>query len=168
LRAELLTRDVIDPCCGPGLITLIARTHGYKVVSTDLHDWGFGRTGIDFLTGKYPVSLVGKTVLMNPPFSLACQFVDRARILGARKIISFQRLAWKESDERRAWWEANRPQREYVCGKRAHCFYPIFSKKYRKGRRNTMAMAWYVWEQGQPAGPISSMIYPHPDFQEAA
>ena len=38
-----------------------------------------------------------ETVFMNPPFSRAEEFVSYAQALGARKIICFQRQAWRES-----------------------------------------------------------------------
>ncbi len=160
LRAEILTPRVIDPCCGPGVMSKIAIEHGYDVYSSDLHDWGYGNVGINWLEGRYPVPVKDATVLLNPPFSLACEFIDRALDLGARKVVAFQRLAFKESDERRAWWEARRYQRDYTCGKRAQNWRATFSAEYRKGRTNPMATAFYVWEAGQPAGPISGVIYP--------
>jgi hypothetical protein len=159
LDAEILTPMVIDPCCGPGIMAMAAERRRYVVRATDLHDWGFGQPGVNFLSPDYPIPMEGHTAFMNPPFSVACEFVDQARRLGARKIVCFQRWAWRECGDRRAWWDANPPQRVYVCGDRAHCWRVTIPKAERKGRTSSTAHAFYVWEQGQPAGPIVGSIW---------
>lgn len=167
LRAEILTRVVIDPCTGPGVLARAALQAGYVVVATDVCDWGLvedeknlrARHGAayDFL-GDYPCHVEGNTVFMNPPFSVACQFVDKAKELGARKIVVFQRWAWREAGRRRAWWDANPPSRVYLCGDRATCWRADIPEEKRTGGTPT-AHAFFVWEAGQPAGPLVGTIW---------
>ncbi len=163
LRVELLTARVFDPCCGDGAMTDIARRHGYEVIASDLYDWGIGEAGVDFLTTPEGGRTHGHTIFMNPPFSKACDFVERGMALGARKIVCFQRWAWWESAGRRAWWEAHRPQRIYVCSDRATCWLgtiPEEEKIDEKGRRRgtSNAHGWFIWESGQPTGPLIGHI----------
>jgi len=148
LDVELLTPDVWDPCCGTGVLSEAAFAAGYAVWSTDLHYWGFdGQSAqVDFLTADSAL-FDSFSVFMNPPFSLATRFVDRALALGARKVVSFQRLAWRESDARRAWWEAHPPARIWLCGNRAHCWLFTIPPEAR-GEGAPTAHAWFVWEQG--------------------
>jgi len=155
LNVELMTRRVIDPCCGEGIMSEVASEHGYTdIASSDKYDWGFGEWGVDFL-GGLPYSVRGHTILMNPPFSLATQFIERARELGARKIICFQRFAWWESQGREEFWANNRPNRIHVCADRASCKRIDISPEEWKGMGGTStAHAWFVWEEGQPTGPI--------------
>jgi len=95
---------------------------------------------------------------MNPPFSKACAFVDKARTLGARKVVCFQRQAWRESDTRRAWWEANPPARVWVCGNRATCWLVTVPPEER-GSGTPVAHAWYVWERGHRGAELMGAIW---------
>ncbi len=168
LRVELLTGVVLDPCCGTGVITEVVESAGYFCIASDLYDWGFeARHGVDFLSAKYLEEIQDAgglpaefSVAMNPPFSKATDFVDRARELGARKILCFQRQAWRESDRRRLWWEANPPARVWLCGDRADSW--LFSvppeERAEMSGRN-MPSAWYVWERGHKGAEIGGAIW---------
>lgn len=160
LRSEILTRVVVDPCCGDGRMAEAAKRAGYKVYAFDLYDWGYGQTGVDFFLGGSAVNpkVFDGTVFMNPPFSKGCEFVDRARALGARKIVCFQRSVWRESESRREWWAANPPNRVYQCGNRADCWYGTIPMENRKGGAY-QPHSWFVWERGQPAGTLQSAIW---------
>lgn len=163
LDAELMTIDVIDPCCGRGVLSEAARDRGHFVKAIDLHDWGYGNTGIDFFDKRNTHPLNQFTVLMNPPFSLAQAFVERAKELGARKIICFQRFAWWEGSretgkKRGKWWDDNRPNRIYICGDRADCWRVDIPPEERTSSSPT-AHAWFVWEDGQPQGPLIGQVY---------
>lgn len=67
-----------EPACGSGNISKVLETHGYghPVISTDLHDRGYGTPGVDFLQSK-PSDGV-KVIITNPPYSLADEFVKHA------------------------------------------------------------------------------------------
>ena len=191
LDRELTTRRVIDPCSGLGMIAYVCDRRGLDVEAIDLVDWQrhmpedirFPLTKVcNFLdvAGHLP----NHTVIMNPPFSAAEAFVDRALELGARKIICFQRQAWRESVGRRAWWEANPPARVWVCGARATCWRfdllecqhadassdcPNLKRRGKKLETQGCARclggvptshAWYVWERGHKGAEVTSAIYP--------
>jgi len=159
LRHELLTHLVWDPCCGTGILSEAARAAHYQVMSTDLHDWGYepAKSGEDFLT--FPTRPHRETtIFMNPPFSLACEFVDKAHGLGARKIVCFQRFAWWESEKRREWWAKRPPNRIYICGDRAECWRFDIPHEERTGSTPT-AHGWFIWERGQPPGPTLGHIW---------
>ena len=165
LRAELLTSNVWDPCCGAGIISEAAKRAGYAVVSGDLHDWGYagidtdqmGWSFLDFSMAPSGLHPGAFTVFMNPPFSMAVEFVNLALRLGARKVVCFQRFAWYESDERQPFWEATRPQRIYACADRATCWLGSVPAEERKGG-TPATNAWFVWEHGQPAGPLTGHV----------
>jgi len=162
LEREILTRQVVDPCAGRGVMGRIAHEYGYRVEQFDIYDW----------TGKMPVmdwhnpvrvmvEIIQEspfTVLINPPFSQACDFVRQAFHLGARKVVCFQRFAWWESKTRREFWEQYQPNRVYICGDRADCW--RFDLADNPGKNGTpTAHAWYVWEQGHPGGTQLGHIY---------
>lgn len=196
LEVELLTQDVLDPCAGLGAIGYeceMAGIRGDRMREMDIEDWNRHFPGTrkrkhyiiersDFLTRDD--NLWGVTVVMNPPFSLAERFVDHSRVLGARKIVCFQRQAWRESIDRREWWEKNPPARVWVCGARATCWRfdllechdprgeSLCANARQRGKKHETAgcskcmgnsptsNAWYVWEQGHKGAEVTSAIYP--------
>lgn len=186
LDVELLTRHVIDPCTGTGIIPAVleAKTENRAVIAYDIVDWRKlipaqmkwrGKIQIqDWLVAPQQ-EIPNGTVIMNPPFSRACEFVDKARALGARKIICFQKLSWWESEERDEWWTANTPARIWVCKDRATCWrfdlleeierQNTAKKKRKPGEKlekglsgSTTPHAWFVWERGHPPAALLSRI----------
>ena len=64
--------------CGDGAISkLLCDKYGEdKVVSTDLYDWGYGKSGVDYLTAPVPDGV--STIITNPPYSLFNEFLEKA------------------------------------------------------------------------------------------
>jgi hypothetical protein len=52
LSVEKFDGPVWEPACGNGAISRELAAAGHEVVSTDLQDYGFGRSGIDFLKNR--------------------------------------------------------------------------------------------------------------------
>lgn len=170
LEVELTTQHVIDPCAGLGAIGEVCRDRELLVEEMDIENWprilpGKSRVDArrfwqrDFFEELSDLSEL--TVIMNPPFTQAERFVDHAKRLNARKIICFQRQAWRESAGRRQWWEANPPSRVWVCGSRATCWrFDLLGTDLTKRGGSTTSMAWYVWERGHKGAEVTSAIYP--------
>jgi hypothetical protein len=196
LDRELTTVHVLDPCAGLGMIARCCADRGLRVIAMDAVDWEaylparmrFSPMYIgDFLSVETALQLRDYTVVMNPPFSLAEAFVEKAMALGARKVICFQRQAWRESNGRRSWWEKNPPARVWVCGARATCWrfdllecqdpegFDHCANAKRRGKRLETqgcsrclggvptSNAWYVWERGHKGAEVTSAIYPSED-----
>lgn len=163
LECEILTKEVVDLGCGTGILSEALKAAGYKVISIDIHDWGYpGTIVMDILDPanqkKLKKLISNKTVFMNPPFSLAVAFVKKAKSCNARKIVSFQRYAWRESVDRKEFWEQYPANRVYLCGSRAQCWRHDIPKKKRKSSSPT-AHAFFVWERWQPAGTLEGILY---------
>lgn len=160
LDREILTPRIIDPCVGNGVLAEAAKRRGYGVDAYDIHPWSYTPLTLrNFLEPEFPhPTLKRKAVLMNPPFSLAVEFVERCLEYNARKIVCFQRFAWWESKGRRDFWEKHPPNRVYVCGDRASCWRFDIPEEQRKSGTTT-AHAWFVWERGHPKGTVMGHIY---------
>lgn len=163
LSREILTASVFDPCCGCGVLMFSAKLKGYNVAGIDIHNWDARPRGLafrceDYLAREETALVKGSTVFMNPPFSKACEFVEKSFELGARKIVCFQRFAWLESRSRREFWEKYPPNRVYICGDRAPCWRHDIPEEERASSAPT-AHAWFVWEQGAPAGTLLGHIW---------
>ena len=63
-----------EPACGDGAISKVLEGRGYEVISTDLHDRGYGESGMNFLNAD--VHCGG--IITNPPFNLAAEFIERS------------------------------------------------------------------------------------------
>lgn len=170
LDVELTNEYIVDPCSGLGIIAQVCRERGLRVAECDIHDWAHS---CPKLFRGHPLATkimnffdiegfdVDTTVVMNPPFSKACEFVDHALKLNARKIICFQRQAWRESGTRREWWEKNPPARVWVCGARASCWrFDLLGSEKAASSGSSVSMAWYVWERGHKGAEVTSAIYP--------
>lgn len=145
---------------------MLAEEKGHDVFSIDVHFWGFNPCHLENFLLMKPCDFENYsdfTVFMNPPFSKACLFVYKAKEIGAKKIICFQRFAWYEGSKntgkkRGQWWLDNPPSRVYVCGDRAHSWRHDIPMD-KRGSSSPTAHAWFVWEKGAPAGTLLGHIW---------
>jgi hypothetical protein len=70
--------QVWEPACGRGAIAKVLTAHGIDVAATDLREYGYGASGLDFLTCTDETS---RDIITNPPYSKAAEFVRRALML---------------------------------------------------------------------------------------
>jgi hypothetical protein len=145
MRVERLPHFIWEPACGPGRIVRVLREAGHKVYATDLIDYGCedSESRVDFLmTSNRDFS--GEAIVTNPPFKLAHQFVIHALTL-CPKVIMLLRLAFYESDRRKAILEGGQLARVHVFSKRL----PMMHRAGWEGRKASsgMAFAWFVWNR---------------------
>ena len=92
-EVETMTGTVCDPCAGFGRSVTAARAVGLDAFGCDVVDRGFDYLAIaDFGTSD----IRADNFVMNPPFSLGREFVERALRLASRKvaaILPMRRLA---------------------------------------------------------------------------
>ena len=149
---------VWDPCCGDGTLAKAAEQHGCEVHGTDIYDWGYGKDrSLDFLKSTFdhlPFPVGWITLFINPPFSLATNFVEHGLALGIKNIVVFQRFAWLESMKRREFWDLHCPKEIFICGSRATCWLHSIPHSLR-GSSTTTAHAWFVFDENtRPAASI--------------
>jgi hypothetical protein len=90
--------EVWEPSCGDGAISKKLIEYGYDVKSTDLNDYGYGETGIDFLTQNEPCD----NIMTNPPFSISTEYALNAVRLARRKVLILNKLTFLEGQGRAA------------------------------------------------------------------
>jgi hypothetical protein len=149
LAVETFSREIWEPACGDGAISKVLEEAGHEVLSTDLVDRGYGDGGLDFVKERH---LALPTIITNPPFKLAEQFVIHALDLGAVKMAFLLRLAWLEGEGRRRRIFSQRPPaRIWVLSSR-----PTLWNGDDPGARTTggaISYAWFIWDRDAPAGP---------------
>lgn len=116
LSVECFDGGIWEPACGDGRIASVLTEHGHAVVATDLHAYGHGETGVDFLRQTAPRA---KHIVTNPPYGwgLADRFVMHALDLTAKtggKVAMLLNMASLAHRQRTRWWRANHPARLYA------------------------------------------------------
>lgn len=87
LQFETFHHRIIEPACGEGHISKVLIRGGYDVQSFDLIDRGYGLCGLDFLQDNFLDTFKGQAdFVINPPYSLAMEFIAKALELTHRKI----------------------------------------------------------------------------------
>ena len=93
---EKFSGDIWECACGDGTMSKVLEETGCTVLSSDLHDRGYGEIGLDFLTStRYADNIVS-----NPPFNSAEGFVARGVKHTRKKLALLLRLAFLEGANR--------------------------------------------------------------------
>jgi predicted RNA methylase len=145
---------VLEPACGAGhMSNVIEEYTDAEVVIADLVDRGIGAHEIDFLTYEFE----GKfdTVMTNPPFSLAQEFIEKALTVSRRYVIMLCKIQLLEGDKRKGMFENTPLKYVYVHTKR-QATWKNGEPLDPQGKKwaTTMCLAWFVWEHGYEGEPM--------------
>lgn len=148
LDNETFEGSIWENSCGDGAICRALEERGYRdIIATDLADRGYGEAGHDFITSPYRAD----NVVMNPPFSMAQQFVELSLARTTSKVAMLGKIQFLEGQKRKPFF-ANTPlARVYVFSKRVQFYRDGIKGNYSN---STMCFAWYVWEHGYDGDPI--------------
>ena len=150
-----LEGTILEPSCGMGHISEVVKAHGYEVLSKDIIDYGYGNEISDFMEeeGTYG------TVISNPPFKIAKEFVEKALKVSDRYVIFLLKLQFLESEARKEMFQNTPLKYVYVHSKRIACWKggEEFDEKGKKWA-GTQAYAWFVWEHGYVGRPTIEWI----------
>lgn len=148
LEVETFSGKIWEPACGDGAISKELILAGHEVMSTDLIDRGYGKSGVDFLLDYETRS---HNIITNPPFKLAEEFAWHAVARSERKVAMLCRLAWLEGSARRRMFTGTPLARVWVFSKRLHMQRARQAVKSDAG--GMIAFAWFVWEHGHKGAP---------------
>lgn len=139
---------ILEPCAGNGVIVKTIKNFGYenKIYANEIRvqekkslyeNGAFHVTFDDYLKMVNTYDDV-QTVITNPPFSLAQEFIEQSfKLYPDAEIIMLLRLAFLESKRRSKFWQQHPVNKLYVLSER-----PSFTGK---GTDST-AYAWFVWD----------------------
>jgi hypothetical protein len=128
----------------------VLRAADHEVWSTDLVDYRSpdqDAHGIDFLMEHGSAPYYIGSIITNPPFKLADQFVRHALTLCPR-VYMLLRLAFLESERRTALLESGWRRRVHVFRKRL----PMMHRAGWTGPRasSALAFAWFCFDRNHP------------------
>jgi len=121
-------KTALEPCQGDGRITCFLEDKGISTTGIDIDD------GTDYLT--YVTEKVD-LILTNPPFSLAQEFILKAR-KDADTVVMLLRINFLGSQKRNAFWHENPVTGLIVLSKR-----PSFTGK----GTDSIEYAWFIWDK---------------------
>jgi hypothetical protein len=133
LKVESFEGKVWEPCAGRGDISKVLISHGMDVYSSELSaEYGYGETGIDFLTNWKHVD----SIITNPPWiseNARWLLFPAHAIHLARKTAMLLPMYFLDHSQRRKFVLENPPKAIYAFQPKVWTHHVI---------------AWWVWERG--------------------
>ena len=148
LNHEGFYGSILEPACGKRAIVDILHDRGFTPAFYDIAD----NPKQDFLKERVKFY----NIITNPPFSLAKEFIQKAKELYRDKIAFLLPLSYLHGQERYKLNIFDELGRIYVFTR-----YPMLTEKIRKdGKYNTgmVAYAWYIWQKGYNLDPVIRWI----------
>ena len=140
---------ICEPACGGGAITRVLKEYWEddKITAYDKE------TNFLWEMGEYDY------VLTNPPFSIAFEFIQRAKLVAKSKFALLLPLSYLHGKKR---YDEIYSDKTYGL-KKVYVFtrYPMLGENLREdGKYNTgmMVYAWFVWENGYSGQPMVDWI----------
>lgn len=123
---------VSEPACGDGALARVLEKWGFVVDASDLHDRGYGRSGVDF-TRTAP----GPVVVTNPPFDCADALIAMGEMFDVRYMALLLKATFWNAKKRKAQFDRWKPA----------ALYPLTWRVDFTGQgRPTMDVQWVVWD----------------------
>jgi hypothetical protein len=143
LDVEVFEPPILEPACGDGSISKVLEHYygSHNVVSTDLHDHGYGYTGKDFIQLRDILDI--NSIITNPPFKFFEDFILAAYRLNVKKFAFLGKLAVLEGAKRSSILEETGLSRVWVFRKRLTLSRGGSPLK----NRGMIAFAWFVWDR---------------------
>jgi hypothetical protein len=135
LRNYKFDGDLWECACGDGRMSTVLEEE-YPVVSTDLHEMGYGISGINFLLEK---EARAKNLVTNPPFNIINKFLWHMMELEFLSMAIFARNSLLESRKRYSYFK------EYPPKKIIHITDRVNFQDEKPGGQWTMI--WCIWEK---------------------
>lgn len=131
-------RNAWEPCCGNGAISEVLRTAGFCIFSSDIVDRGYGDDIRDFFAVELCVC-DATTVITNPPFNRAEEFIGHARKLGMERMALLLKVSFWSARKRLSTFQEWPPS----------SIHPLTWRLDFDGRgAPTMDVMWCLWEPG--------------------
>lgn len=151
-RLQVSKDTMIYECaCGSGNLSKELESMGYKVISTDLIDRGYGTAGVDFL--KVQTIPDNCMILTNPPYKLTSEFILHAMtLLNDGGIACFLlNISYLSGNARyKDIYAKQLLDKVYVFSNRIHCY----KNDINTGHSSPVNYAWYIFRKGHTGQPV--------------
>jgi len=132
---------VLEPACGQGHMANVLKEYSNNVVSSDVHDYGYGDVA-DFLFPTYEPPEKVDWIITNPPFNLGEQFIDKALEIAINGVAVLVRSSFIETIGRyERLFRDRRPSRFAQFSERV----PMFKGCLDPKGTTATSYCWIVW-----------------------
>jgi hypothetical protein len=125
---------------------VMAETVAEQVIASDVFDYGYGQTPVDFLHDE-PLAQP-QWIITNPPFNLACEFTLRALELATEGVAMLARTSWIEGVGRFEKLFRDRPPTLFAPFVER---VPMVNGRWDPAASTATAYAWFAWRKGSAA-----------------
>lgn len=133
-----------EPACGGGHMSEVLQEYFSKVISTDIADYGYGESGVDFLDHRSRNQEPVDWIITNPPFNLAEQFAQQRQYHESMALLV--RTAWLEGAGR--WKRLFSQDPPNVVAQFTERVTMVKGGLAGKGVSSATAFCWVVWYAG--------------------
>ena len=154
---NLSNNIMIEPAVGSGNIlkACFETNEGYnKYLAYDIVDRGFPNTKVaDFLTvSKEEMPAETKTIITNPPYSLAKEFVEHSMDLldNDEYCIMLLKIQFLEGKARKELFKKYPPKFVWVFSERQKCL----KNDKDTGGSSAVCYCWFIWQKGFNGKPL--------------
>jgi hypothetical protein len=152
LSVEKFSGSINEPCCGAGAMSVELSNAGYEVISSDMFNHGFGKSGIDARRLIGPVD----NIVTNPPYNIAAEMLEHFLGIYRRKIALLLRLSFLESRKRYPLFQRSPPSRIHIFSERLS----LCKAGGTVNGGGTISYAWLVWMRKRANGPVVHWLPP--------
>jgi hypothetical protein len=178
MGTSLRGKTVWDPCCGMHHMSdVLAEYVGNgSVYATDIADHNMDHPVYDYLTAPYNFGF--NWIVMNPPFKLGLEFVQKALLEASQGVAALLRTNWVEGGERyHTLFKVLPPTRIAFFSERV----PMHRGRWEPNGSTATSYSWFVWtkspiglfrsEWDEPDAPLwiaphCRKLYTRPDDEE--
>lgn len=146
-----IDKNIYEPACGQGHLAKRLQELNYNVYSSDLVNRGFGTPNIDFLHLTELPNKEITTILTNPPYKYATEFVLKSLELLPTNgyCIMFLKTTFLETKKRYdKLFSTQPPKYIFQFVKRVLCAKNADFQKAIDGGGSAVSYAWFVWQKG--------------------
>lgn len=149
MKREKFKGTIVEPACGNGRMSRVIKKFN-PVRSYDLHNWGYGRTGVDFLKRKWKLQ---DNIITNPPFKLAEEFIWKALEITKYKVAFLLRINFLSSQRRYKMFLKTPLKRVWIFCRRV----PFGKPGHKLGRM--IIYCWVIWDKKYKGKPQIGWIH---------
>ncbi len=143
LEKENFRGTIWEPACGEGNISTVLTDNGFRVYSSDLYDYKFGRI-YDFLNSPKSANYeIVDNIITNPPFNLALEFINKAKLFSRDKIAFLLKTQFLEGARRYEMYQDRTFPLKVIYQFTRRISFPTVNST----NGGMLAFAWFVWER---------------------
>lgn len=158
LDREEFPDDVLEPCAGAGHMVEVLTRSGSVVLANEPYPRGAFQPDLqtDFLTAPADYWWSCGSLVTNPPYKQAEQFIRRAIEVGFEKHAWLLRFQFIEGGRRFHLFRDHPPRRIWVFSRRVQ----VSERGLENPFGGMIVYAWFVWEKGYQGHPELRWIGP--------